>query len=177
MPRTLRDDIITWNFTAHSKEFQDNIKIDRGIPSNIREKNISLIQNYWDAFDEGGVSRPVISYEFCIDTGTSPPVYCRLPCYGIHEIKIMNKQIKTLEDNNGIIDCDGAWGSMILLAPKPHQEGINNIDDFVWRLCVSYRRLNSVTKSFLFPIPRYAESIEDFGDSNGPMFFITLNAR
>ena len=66
---------------------------------------------------------------------------------------------------------------MILLAPKPHQEGINNIKDFVWRLCVSYRGLNSVTKPFIFPIPRCAESIEDFGDSNGPMFFITLDTQ
>ena len=89
----------------------------------------------------------------------------------------MDKQIKILEDTNWIIDCDGAWSSMILLAPKPHQEGINNIDDFVWRLCVSYRGLNSVTKPFIFPIPRCAESIKDFGDSNGPTFFITLDAR
>ena len=58
------------------------------------------------------------------------------------------QKIKTLEDNNWITDCDGGWGSMILLAPKPYQEDINNIDDFVWRLCVSYRGLNSVTKTF-----------------------------
>ena len=66
---------------------------------------------------------------------------------------------------------------MILLAPKPHQEEVTSIDDFIWRLCVSYRALNAVTKSFTFPIPRCAESIEDFGDSNGPIFFITLDAR
>ena len=34
-----------------------------------------------------------------------------------------------------------------------------------------------MTESFTFPIPRCASSIEDFGDSNGPMFFITLDAR
>ena len=125
LPSALRNDIITWKFTAHSKEIQDNIKIDKGIPSNIRKKVISSIQHYWDAFDEDGVSRPVI------DTGASSPVYCRLPRYGIHKAKIMDKQIKTLEDNNWIVDCNGTWGSIILLAPKPRQEDINNIDDFV----------------------------------------------
>ena len=76
----------------------------------------------------------------------------------------MTEQIKMIEQNIWITDYDGVWGSMILLAPKPHQEGINNIDNFVWRLCVSYRSLNTVTKSFTFLIPRSAESIEDFGN-------------
>ena len=53
---------------------------------------------------------------------------------------------------------------MILLAPKFHQD-------------VSYQSLNTVTKSFTFPIARCVESIEDFGVSNGPMFFITLDSR
>ena len=66
---------------------------------------------------------------------------------------------------------------MILLAPKPHQEGVTHIKDFFWRLCVSYRGLNAVTESFTFPIPRWAASIQDFGDSNDPLFFITLDTR
>ena len=66
---------------------------------------------------------------------------------------------------------------MILLAPKLHQENVTNIQEFIWRLCVSYRALNAVTKSFIFPIPRCVDSIEDFGDSNGPIIFITLDTR
>ena len=76
-----------------------------------------------------------------------------------------------------ITDCDGPWRSIILLAPKPRQEDIHIINNFVWRLCVSYRSLNIVTKPFTFPIPRCAESVEDFGYSNGPILFITLDAR
>jgi len=43
--------------------------------------------------------------------------------------------------------CFGPWGSSIVLAAKPHQEHVIDIKDFVWRMCVSYRKLNSVTKS------------------------------
>ena len=89
----------------------------------------------------------------------------------------MNDQIEALNTNKWIRDCKGAWVSMILFAPKPHQEDKVDIKDFVWRLCVSYRGLNRVTKSFMFPIPRCSDSIEDFGDSNGIMSFITLDAR
>ena len=102
---------------------------------------------------------------------------CRQPSYGIHERKTMDKHIYILETNDWICDCEGPWGSLILQALKPHQEGCTDINDFLWRLCVSYRPLNSVTRSFEFPIPRYAGSIEDFGDFNGRIYFISLDAR
>ena len=109
----------------------------------------------------------MFDFKFCIDTGDSKPVCCRQPSYGIHERKIMDKHIQILVP----------WDSIILLAPKPHQESFNNIKDFVWRLCISYRPLNGVTKSFKFPIPRCADNIQNFGDFSGRMYFISLDAR
>jgi hypothetical protein len=52
---------------------------------------------------------------------------------------------------------------MIVLAPKQHQEHVMNIEEFIWRMCVSFRRLNRVTKPFTFPIPCCADAIEDLG--------------
>jgi hypothetical protein len=63
------------------------------------------------------------------------------------------------------------------LAPKPHQEDVDDINDFIWRMCVSYRKLNSVTLPFEYPIPRFEDAIDDFGDSAGKLFFISLDAR
>jgi hypothetical protein len=40
-----------------------------------------------------------------------------------------------------------------LLAPKPHQEHVKNIDDFVWRFCINYIPLNQVTRPVAYPIP------------------------
>eukprot|EP00977_Amphora_coffeiformis_P020518 scaffold8331_cov115-Amphora_coffeaeformis.AAC.1 len=59
------------------------------------------------------------------------------------------------------------WLSQIVLAPKPHQEHVTNIDDFIWRLCVSYRKLNSVTLPYAFLIPRCDEAIENFAPGAG----------
>jgi hypothetical protein len=49
---------------------------------------------------------------------------------------------------------DGEWLSQALLAPKPHQEHVFNIADYIWRLCVNYIMLNRVTKIISYPIPR-----------------------
>ena len=56
------------------------------------------------------------------------------------------------------------------------QESCIHIDKFVWRLCVSYRPLNSVTRSFGLPISRCSDSIEDLGYSFGILFSISLDA-
>jgi hypothetical protein len=47
----------------------------------------------------------------------------------------------------------------ILLAAKPHQEHISNIDEFVWRFCVNYIPLNQVTRLIAFPISRFDMAI------------------
>ena len=48
---------------------------------------------------------------------------------------------------------------MIIFAQKPDQENISNTDDFIWHMCVSYRKLNSVNKIFQFHIPRYEDAV------------------
>ena len=120
------------------------------------------------------MSRPVFDSEFCIDTDDSAPVCCRQPNYRFYERKIMNKHITVLEDSRLITECEDSWGSLLLLAAKPHQEMCFNINDFIWRLCVSYRPLTSITRSFEYPISRFADSIEDLSDSCDPLSMIYL---
>ena len=143
----------------------------------IKQSILTIIKDNWDSFCEEGASKPMFDFEFCIDTGDFKPVCYRQPSYGIHERKIMDKHIHILETKDWICDYEGPWGSLILLAPKTRQEECTEINDFIWRLCVSYRLLNSVTQSFEFPIPRCADSIEDFGDFSGRIYFISLDAR
>ena len=119
----------------------------------------------------------MFDFEFCIDTGNSSLVCCRQPVYDFHENKIMKKLITDLEANNLIRDCEGPWGSLLLLAATPHQESCTNILSFIWRLYVSCRPLNKITLGFEFPILRCADSIEDLGDSCGSIFTISLDAR
>ena len=59
------------------------------------------------------------------------------------------EKVQALIINVWIEKCGVPWGSSIVLVAKPYQEHIQNIDDFIWRICVSYRKL----KPLDFPIP------------------------
>ena len=119
----------------------------------------------------------MLYFEFCLHTGDSPPVYCRQLVYGTYEKKRMNTHIKVLEDNDWMCDYVGPWCSLLLLVAKPYQEECKYIKAFIWRLCVRYRPLNSVTRGFELPIPHCTDSIEGFDDSSGLIYFISVDAR
>ena len=53
-----------------------------------------------------------------------------------------------------------------LLAPKPPQEHICLIEDFMWHFCVNYILLNAVTRVIAYPIPRCDSAVYiTFGSS------------
>ena len=127
----------------------------------------AVIKKYWRVFSKQGVTTPVKGYECEIDTGDAKPIRCKSPTFGPHETPIIEKAIAKLVES-GLADQihDGEWLSKPLLAAKPHQENVTDIDDFVWRFCVNYIALNSVTKIIAMPIPRCEYVVNmDFGGS------------
>jgi hypothetical protein len=172
-----RDDIIYWDAAKHQAKFDQVITIQDHIPPDIRSKLTAIIQDNWDCFAAEGVHRPVLGVEFHIDTGGAQPVCCKQPSYGVHEGPIMQKSIDALLSTEWIRKCGGPWGSKGILAGKPHQEEIWNIEDYIWRFCVNYRPLNAVTLPYEFPIPRCDNALDDFGDADGEMCFISVDGK
>jgi hypothetical protein len=108
---------------------------------------INLIKKYWSVFDERGVWVSVQNYECVINTGNAPPIAVKKIQYGPKELPIMRKAIAALEEVGHIRQIhDGHWLFKAVLAPKLHQEHVEKIGDFVWRFCVNYVPLNSVTR-------------------------------
>jgi hypothetical protein len=134
-----RSDIHLWDRERDLPEFEKNFVIGSDVDPAIRARIISIIESYWDCFDSAGVMKPILHFEFAIDTGGSAPLCCRKPRYGPHGSKIIMTQIQVLLDNGWNRPCYGPWGSSIVLAAKPHQEQVTGISDFVWRMRVSYR--------------------------------------
>ena len=165
-----RDDILKFDPEKHTKEFESNIQW-ADCPETFRPKIETLIKEFWDVFAEEGVRNTIRGAKFHVDTGKVAPVCARPPRYGPHESKIINELIEKLEKNGIIEDDDGPWGAPIVLAAKPHQEHVH-WSKYIWRLCVSYRKLNAVTRPFTFPIIRCDDAVREIGDSK---YFITMD--
>jgi hypothetical protein len=128
----------------------------------LQERIHNIIRHHWSVFDEKGVFVPVKHYECVIDTGNSRPIAVKKILYGERETVIMHKCIAALAKVGHIRQImDGGWLFKVLLAAKPHQEHVRCIDDFVWRFCVNYIPLNSVTHLIAYPIPRCDSAIHN----------------
>jgi hypothetical protein len=73
---------------------------------------------------------------------------------GPRKIPIMRTAIAALQKVGHIQQIhDGRWLFKALIAPRPHQEHVHDIDKFVWRFCINYISLNPVTRMIAYPIP------------------------
>jgi hypothetical protein len=125
----------------------------------------ALIIKYWSVFDKRGVFVTVRNYECVIDTGHAHPISVKKIMYGPNKLPIMQKAVVALEKVSHIHQItDGHWFFKAVLAPKPHQEHVRHIQDFVWRFCVNYVPLNSVTRVIAYPIPCWDAAVSaEFG--------------
>jgi hypothetical protein len=120
----------------------------------VRDKVYQLLQKYWSVFDNKGQFIPVKDYTCLIKTGNAPPICIKKINYGLHKIPIMCKCIALLAKLGHICQVhNGGWLFKALLAPKPHQEHVSNINDFVWHFCVNYIPLNQITHPVAYLIP------------------------
>ena len=85
------------------------------------------------------------------------------------------EKLQALLKNVWVEKCGGSWGSSIVLAKKTHQEHIQNIDDFIWIMCVSYRKLNGITKPFYLTTPLCYDTIST--TSTDQIFITSLDTR
>jgi hypothetical protein len=154
----------TYNEAKHGKQMRCNLNLSHLKPQ-VRDRVYNLVKKYWPVFDANGVFVPVKNYECIIDTGDSPPITIKKILYGPKETLIMQKAIAALEKVDQIHQItDGCWLFKVLLAPKPHQEHVRNINNFVWHFCINYIPLNSITRMIAYPIPQCDSAInEEFG--------------
>jgi hypothetical protein len=158
-----------------SSELLRNLKFDSSTPDRLKRRITEFVKEFWDVFNEDGVKTPIHGYELVIDTGDHQPIAVKKPHYGLHEIPIMEKACQMLLNMGHIIrDVLSPWAARITLAPKPHQEHVEDIKDYIWRFCINYIMLNMITRPAQYPIPRCDDAVMyGFGQA---AFFILLDA-
>jgi hypothetical protein len=150
----------TFNKSEHGERLCQELDLSHLSPEQGNQLS-ALIKRYWSVFDNRGTFTPVRHYQCIIDTGSASPIAVKKIHYSPRETEIMRRSIAALKKVGQISQIhDGQWLFKALLAPKPHQEHISNIADFVWRFCVNYIPLNQVTWQIAYPIPRCDNAVE-----------------
>ena len=92
--------------------------------------------------------------ECCIRTGTASPI--RLPPYRLpHAYRdIVKKELEEMEKDGIIERSSSEWAFPIVLVKKK---------DGSLRMCVDYRRLNSISDADAYPMPRVDDMIDTLG--------------
>jgi hypothetical protein len=144
----------TYNKAKHSKQMRCDLNLSHLKPQ-ARNSVYALVKKYWPVFDKHGVFVPVKHYDCVIDTGDSPSIAIKKIFYGPKEAPVMRRAITALEKVGQIHQItNGHWLFKAFLAPKHHQEHVQNINIFVWHFCINFIPLNSITRIITYPIPR-----------------------
>ena len=109
----------------------------------------NLLCEYSDIFDIVGEPTPFAEHH--IDTGDHPPI--ALPPYRLTPAKkeIMHAELDKMLAEDVIEECESAWAAPCVLVPKRNG---------TYRFCVDYRKLNAVTKTDAYPMPRIDELLQ-----------------
>ena len=72
------------------------------------------------------------------------------------KLEHLRKEVKYMLENDIIEPCSSGWSSPCVLVPKP---------DRSYRFCTDFRKVNAVTKTDSFPIPRIDDCIDRIGQA------------
>ena len=149
------------------EEFISKIKIGKEYLT--PEELIKIHNLLWEYRNSFAVdtSKPgkMLNVKHSIDTGNGLPI-CQAPYREPpRHNEFIGETVQKLDKLGLIKPSNSSWASPIVLAKKK---------DGTLRFCVDYRKLNSVTKRDVYPLPR----IEDMFDSiRGSKYFSTVDAN
>ena len=162
--------IIKYDEDKHGEILQKSMQWE-DCPEHLRPAITKIIKQYWDVFAPEGLKHHIRGFVCHIDTGNAQPICCKIPRYGPHEARVITQLARGLEANGLIEEARSPWGAQVVLAAKPNQDHVH-WSEYVWRLTVSYRQLNTITRPFIYPSRRCDDAARDIGKSK---HFITMD--
>ena len=137
--------------------------IDPSLNQEDKAKLRKVLLQYSDVFENTLGQTSVLSHT--IDTGDSPPIKQRPRCLPYAHREEVNKQVKDMLAQGVIKPSSSPWLSPVVVVRK-------KVGTF--RLCIDYRKLNSITHCEAHPIPRMVDILDSL---NGAKMFTTLDLR
>lgn len=108
-----------------------------------RRSLTSLLEDQGDLFKESGAPTPYAEHR--IDTSDHGPI--AVPPYRLSPPQqlALKKELQTMIKDEIIEECDSPWAAPVVLVKKK---------DGGVRVCVDYRKLNAITTTDCYPLPR-----------------------
>jgi len=99
----------------------------------------------------------------CMDTGDHTPNFAQLHRHPTTQLPVIDKHVQHMLDHNVIEPAASPWCSNVVMVRK---------QDGTMRLCVDYRKLNSLTTKDKFPLPKIDTCLDTL---NGCEYFSTCD--
>lgn len=124
-------------------------------PLKISEFN-DFVKEWMNKFEkEASGITDVVSHTIYVDPN-HPPVKQRFYRCSPAVLKEIHQQVDDLLSQGLIEESDSAWSSPVLLKEKKNK---------TWRLCVDFRKVNSITKKYAYPLPLITEILDSLKDA------------
>ena len=157
------------NITRTPSEFSFDLQ-HSDLNEQQKEKLLSFLHANNGIFSEGlhdlGKTHLVQHH---VDTGDAPPV--KLPPYKQtpNMRRITHEYVEDYKRNGLIKESNSNWHSPVVLVKKA------NSDEY--RFAVDYRKLNKISKSQAYPIPRLSDIFDAIGEANAHFFHVTRSRK
>ena len=119
-----------------------------------REELTNLIYKYVKLFPDVPSRTNILQHD--VDVGSVKPIKQHPYRMNPEKREYLKKEVQYLLDNDLIEHSTSSWSSPCVLIPKP---------DGSYRLCTDYRKVNEVTATDSYPIPRIEDCIDKIGSS------------
>ena len=145
-------------------------------PTNTRLSNSDILDNldskleHLDSEKQSELKKLILDYKHLfpdvpsrtdkifhdVDIGDAKPIKQHPYRLNPEKQKILHDEIKYLLDNDLIEPSQSEFSSPCILVPKP---------DNSYRMCTDYRKVNNISKTDSFPIPRIDDCIDKVGNA------------
>ena len=150
------------DFVKYKKPELQDASIDKQIKIEL-QKLLEANQNSF-AEDERQIgTTPLI--KMSIDTGDHPPIAKKPYTLAIKHHEWVKEEINKLLEAGVIRESHSSWSAPIVVVPK---------GDGGERMCVDYRALNAIFRTYIWPMPRIDDILAKLGRAK---FFTTLDLR
>lgn len=125
------------------------------LESSKRAQLVQVIREFQDLFGDTPSCTSLIKHD--IDVGEALPIRQRF--YRVHpeKRKLLEAEVGYMLDNKIASPSDSSWASPCILVPKSDNSA---------RFCTDFRKVNAVTKSDSFPLPRMEDCVDQVGGAN-----------